>query len=83
MIDHTSETLKGQAITSGTDMKEGEFYLEGNFRLIEQFYQRELKSESVRFLYVGDHYMSDVHFSAQNKGWDALAVVEELAEFDK
>ena len=27
--------------------------------------------------------MSDVHFSAQNKGWDSLAVVEELATFDR
>ena len=55
---------------------------------MEKFFQRELNSESIRVVYFGDHYMSDVWASttcasSDKVRWESIAVIEELANFDK
>jgi hypothetical protein len=41
-----------------------------------------LNKDNLRFVYFGDHYMSDVHFSAQVPRWQSIAVIEELGYED-
>lgn len=55
---------------------------------MENFFQREFEREDIRIAFFGDHYASDVYASAtcassDKVKWDAIAVIEELAVFDR
>lgn len=55
---------------------------------MERFFQNQLEKENLRIAFFGDQYMSDVHYSAvcdsqDSVKWEAIAVIEELALFDK
>ena len=53
--------------------------LEGNSNLIEEYFKNS--SEDIKVAFFGDHYMSDVHYSSA-VSWDAIAIIEEMAQFD-
>lgn len=88
-VDTEAKDLKGAAITSGKDLQENQYYLEGNARLVTEFYQKLLGRDEVRVCYFGDHFWSDVHAASAhipaegNPKWDAIAVIEELYWHDK
>ncbi len=61
----------------------GEIYTEGNAKLLTHYFQRILGIDrELRVAFFGDQYITDVHASSSNPGWDGFAVVEELSLYD-
>ncbi len=88
-VDESAANLKGSAVVSGSECQQHDSYLEGNAKLVNQYYERLLNKDSVRVCYFGDHFWSDVHAGGTYKPeggkpkWDSIAVIEELYWFDK
>ena len=61
--------------------------LEGNYKMLEEYFKKQLDSESLRIAFFGDHYLTDVHFASictsPSVTWHSIAVIEELALFDE
>ena len=52
--------------------------------MLTQYFQRALNTmEEVKIAFFGDHYITDIFASSENRGWDGIAVVEELALYDR
>ncbi len=60
-------------------LKPGDEYVMGNYKDIETTFESMLGRGSLKYLYVGDNYVSDCYWSGKLKNWDSLAVVEEFA----
>jgi hypothetical protein len=61
----------------------GEIYTEGNSKLLTHYFKKTLGIEGeIRVAFFGDQYITDVHASSSNPGWDGFAVVEELSLYD-
>jgi hypothetical protein len=74
--------LRGKSISHCEEMKDtpGETYTEGNSKILTNYFKRILGFEGeLRVAFFGDQYITDVHASSSNVGWDGFAVVEELA----
>ena len=54
--------------------------------MVTQYFKKLLKKPhdyELRVAFFGDQYITDVHASSSNPGWDGFAVVEELAWYDE
>jgi hypothetical protein len=54
---------KDEKIESAADLEHhvpGSF-LEGNAKILTEYFQKSLGKEDVRVAYIGDHYLSDTH----------------------
>lgn len=63
----------------------GEIYTEGHSKILTNYFKKILKlshDDELRVAFFGDQYITDVHASSSNPGWDGFAVVEELAWYD-
>ena len=80
---------RGPALDNGHNLTPNGVYLEGNAKLVTQFYQRMLDREHVRVCYFGDHLWSDVYAASTHRSapdlpkWDSIAVIEDLHWHDK
>jgi hypothetical protein len=42
------------------EMKNGAIYLEGNSKVLKEYFQRLLKKKDIQIAFFGDHYITDV-----------------------
>jgi HAD superfamily 5'-nucleotidase-like hydrolase len=57
-------------------LKVNKILIEGNYKLVDEFYQRELCKEEISHLFIGDSFNSDCIHSSRIKNWDSIAVYE-------
>jgi hypothetical protein len=73
-------------LTQADQIQPKSVLLEGNYFHLQNFFQKQLGKNNLRIAFFGDHYMSDVDASALAKSdqatWEAIAVIEELANYD-
>ena len=95
-FDMSSVNFKGDKIENAADLKPEEgkkIFLEGNCRMLTEFFQTKLKKENVRTAYFGHHGFSDIQafyefdywmrYNKKFKGkWDVIAIIEEMSFFD-
>jgi hypothetical protein len=60
------------------NLKKNKVLVEGNYKLIEDFFQRDLGKEQVKFLFLGDNFNSDCVHSGKIENWNSVAVYEDL-----
>ena len=60
------------------DLCGNHIYLEGNVRDLEKYFQKMLDKEDVKFVYIGDNYISDGALSNLKEHWKGIALIEEL-----
>jgi hypothetical protein len=88
--------MKGRKINTTAKLKahaDRKFLLEGNAKLLTDYFQNLFNKPGVKVGYFGDGYLSDIHATAQfnqkqqeqgNKAvWDCFAVIEEFNQIDK
>lgn len=61
-------------------MNPNEIYIEGNFYLLEGYFEklRQEHQEPYKYLYVGDHFLTDCAYGSKSENFSSLAVVENL-----
>jgi HAD superfamily 5'-nucleotidase-like hydrolase len=59
-------------------LRKNKVLIEGNYKLIEEFYQREFGKEKVKFLFFGDNFNSDCLHSGRIENWSSVAVYEHI-----
>lgn len=83
-MDQSKPNWKGQAITESSELQVDNklTYFEGNCHIIADYLRAKLGREP-RVAFHGDQYASDVHWSNAQKGWDGIAVVEEMCIYEE
>ena len=72
-----AEDCKGKAC-SVKDLNSENIFLEGNVKHLEEYFEKLIGKEDVKFVYIGDNYLTDSAVSNLRKHWKGIALLEEL-----
>ena len=83
----------GCPISDISGLKPIEFFIDGNAKLVHQYFEELTKVEQMKVVYFGDNYWSDVisaakfnpypEQSGRAPNWDGIAIIEEMHTFDQ
>mmetsp|Transcript_34513 Transcript_34513/g.39936 ORF Transcript_34513/g.39936 Transcript_34513/m.39936 type:complete len:187 (+) Transcript_34513:795-1355(+) len=68
---------KGKACTAD-DLCPEHTYLGGNVKDLEDYFKRICEKQDVKFIYIGDNYLSDSAVSNLRAHWKGITLIEEL-----
>jgi len=60
-------------------LKEKSEYVLGNYKDLEITFENSLGKTNLKYVYLGDNYVSDCFWPPKLKDWDSIAIIEELA----
>ena len=75
-LDTTKFLFCGDVVKAPLEI--GGEYVKGNYKEVEQTFEAYLGRKSLKFLYMGDHYLNDCYCTQQLPNWETVAIVEEM-----
>ena len=77
-VDETAPLFCGEEAKIPLEL--GKDYLTGNYKDLEKTLEETSGRKGLKYVYLGDNYMSDCYWAAKIENWDSIAVVEELGD---